>query len=130
MRPQIVKQWTTQTLPSNWFKMQQTDLSAVKCLEETVKNIISQVRLNGDNALIEFAEKFDKAKLTLNTLRVSAEEIKEAYSKVSQQQIGALQFMKQRVETYQKQQLQSENQTDIDGVEIKTVLYPLESVGC
>ena len=110
--------------------MQQTDLSAVKCLEETVKNIISQVRLNGDNALIEFAEKFDKAKLTLNTLRVSAEEIKEAYSKVSQQQIGALQFMKQRVETYQKQQLQSENQTDIDGVEIKTVLYPLESVGC
>ncbi|MDR0318541.1 MAG: histidinol dehydrogenase, partial [Nitrososphaerota archaeon] len=130
MQSTIVKQWTTQTLPSNWFKMQQADLRSVECLEETVKNIINQVRLNGDKALIEFAEKFDKAKLTTQTLRVSPEEIKEAYNKVTQQQIAALQFMKQRVETYQRQQLQPENQTDIDGIAIKTVLYPLESVGC
>jgi histidinol dehydrogenase len=38
--------------------------------------------------------------------------------------------MKQRVEIYQKQQLQPENQTNIDGITIKTVMYPLESVGC
>ncbi|MDR2720248.1 MAG: histidinol dehydrogenase [Nitrososphaerota archaeon] len=129
-QPRIVKQWTTQTLPPNWFKPQQADLKAIECLEETVKNIISQVRVNGDKALIEFAEKFDKAKLTPQTLRVSVEEIKEAYSKVTQQQIDALQFMKQRVETYQKQQLQPENQTAIDGITIKTVICPLESVGC
>ncbi|MDR2708176.1 MAG: histidinol dehydrogenase [Nitrososphaerota archaeon] len=130
MQPQIVKQWTTQTLPSNWFKLQQADLKSVECLEETVKNIINQVRLNGDKALIEFAERFDKVKLTPQTLRVSAEEIKEAYSKVTQQQIDALQFMKQRVETYQRKQMQLESQTDIDGISINTVLYPLESVGC
>ena len=130
MQTRIVRQWTTQTLPSDWFKPQQVDLKSVECLEETVKNIISQVRKDGDKALIEFAEKFDKAKLTPQTLKVSVEEIKEAYNKVTQQQIDALQFMKQRVETYQKQQLQPENQTDIDGITIKTVLYPLESVGC
>ncbi|MCL2691500.1 MAG: histidinol dehydrogenase [Candidatus Bathyarchaeota archaeon] len=130
MQPRIVKQWTTQTLPSDWFKPQQADQNATESLEETVKTIISQVRKNGDKALIEFAEKFDKAKLTPQTLRVSPQEIKEAYSKVTQQQIDALLFMKQRVETYQKQQLQPENQTNIDGVKIKTVLYPLESVGC
>jgi len=130
MQPRIVKQWTTQTLPSDWFKPQQADQNATESLEETVKTIISQVRKNGDKALIEFAEKFDKAKLTPQTLRVSPQEIKEAYSKVTQQQIDALLFMKQRVETYQKQQLPPENQTNIDGVKIKTVLYPLESVGC
>jgi histidinol dehydrogenase len=130
MQTRIVKQWTTQTLPPDWFKPQKADPKAVESLEETVKTIISQVRKEGDKALLEFAERFDKAKLSPQTLRVSAEEIKEAYCKVSQQQIDALLFMKQRVETYQKQQLQPENQTAIDGISIKTVLYPLESVGC
>jgi histidinol dehydrogenase len=130
MQTQIVKQWTTQTLPPNWFKLQQADQNATGSLEETVKTIISQVRKDGDKALLEFAEKFDKAKLTQQTLRVSAQEIKEAYSEVTQQQIDALLFMKQRVETYQRQQLQPENQTDIDGISIKTVLFPIESVGC
>jgi len=130
MQTRIVKQWTTQTLPSDWFKPQQADQNATESLEETVKTITSQVRKDGDKALIEFAEKFDKAKLTPQTLRVSAQEIKEAYGKVTQQQIDALLFMKQRVETYQKKQLQPENQINIDGVNIKTVLYPLESVGC
>ncbi|MCL2642057.1 MAG: histidinol dehydrogenase [Candidatus Bathyarchaeota archaeon] len=130
MQTRIVKQWTNQTLPLDWFKPQQADQKAAESLEETVKTIISQVCKDGDKALIEFAEKFDKAKLTPQTLRASAEEIKAAYSKVTQQQIDALLFMKQRVETYQKRQLQTENQMDIDGVAIKTVLYPLESVGC
>jgi histidinol dehydrogenase len=130
MQTQIVKQWTAQTLPPNWFKLQQADQNTTESLEETVKTIINQVCKEGDIALIEFAEKFDKAKLTPQTLKVSAQEIKEAYNKVTQQQIDALLFMKQRVETYQKQQLQPENQTNIDGITIKTVLYPIESVGC
>ncbi|MCL2134068.1 MAG: histidinol dehydrogenase [Candidatus Bathyarchaeota archaeon] len=130
MQTRIVKQWTTQTLPPNWFKPQQTDQKATEQLDKTVKEIVNQVHKTGDKALIEFAEKFDKVKLTPQALRVSTEEIKKAYNKVTQQQIDALQFIKQRVETYQKQQLQPENQTDIDGITIKTVLYPLESVGC
>jgi len=128
MQTKIVKQWTTQTLPSNWFTLQ--DQKNVDQLAETVKTIISQVRKDGDNALIGFAEQFDKVKLSPQSLRVSAEEIEEAYSKVTSQQIAALQFMKQRVETYQKQQLQTENQLDIDGITVKTVFCPLESVGC
>jgi histidinol dehydrogenase len=130
MQPRIVKQWTTQTLPPDWFKPQQADQKAIECLEETVKAIISQVRRDGDKALIEFAEKFDKAKLTPNDLRVSRDEIREAYGKVSQQQIVAIQFMKQRVEAYQRQQLLSENKIDLAGIAVKTILCPLESVGC
>jgi histidinol dehydrogenase len=130
MQPRIVKQWTTQTLPPNWFTPQQVDQKTVESLEETVKTIVSQVRKDGDKALIEFAEKFDKVKLSSKTLLVSADEIHEAYSKVTPQQITALQFIKQRVETFQKQQLQSENQIDTEGIAIRTVFCPLESVGC
>ena len=128
MQTRIVRQWTTQTLPSNWFKQQ--DQKYVDQIEETVRTIISQVRKDGDNALISFTEQFDKVKLSPQALRVTAEEIKDAYSKVTSQQIEALQFMKQRVEIYQKQQLQTENQLDIDGIAVKTVFCPLESVGC
>jgi histidinol dehydrogenase len=77
MQTRIVKQWTAQTLPSDWFKRQQADQKATAQLEENVKAIISQVRQNGDAALIGFAEKFDRAKLTPQTLKASADEIKE-----------------------------------------------------
>jgi histidinol dehydrogenase len=128
MQNSIVKQWTAQTLPSNWFKQQnQKDIDQT---EETVKAIISRVRKEGDDALFVYAEQFDKAKLSSQTLRVSTEEIQEAYSKVTSQQIEALQFMKQRVETYQKRQLQPENQLDIEDIAVKTAFCPLESVGC
>lgn len=45
-------------------------------VEDIVADIIYNVRKNGDKALYEYCEKFDKAKL--DTLEVSAEEIDEA----------------------------------------------------
>lgn len=45
-------------------------------VEDIVADIIFNVRKNGDKALYEYCEKFDKAKL--DTLEVSAEEIDEA----------------------------------------------------
>ncbi len=126
-----VKVWDSKQLPKDWFRRQQADQKATAELENSVRSIISQVKTEGDKALLEFALKFDKAKLTPDTLKASAEETREAYNKVTKQQISALQFMKQRVEAYQKQQLnQQTNQTDIDGIAIQTVLRPLESVGC
>ena len=46
----------------------------------TVKEIIENVKANGDKALYYYAEKFDKA--TLSSLRVTKEEIEEAISSV------------------------------------------------
>ena len=86
---------------------------------------------NGDKALIELAEKFDKAELTLKTLKVRKEEIKEAYTKTSPEQVSALRFMKEKVSAFQKQLLtQTEIKTSSDGIWVQTVLRPIESVGC
>ena len=47
---------------------------------DIVAEIIDNVRKNGDKALFEYGEKFDKAKL--DTLLVSKEEIDEAVASV------------------------------------------------
>jgi histidinol dehydrogenase len=126
-----VKVYKSTELPKDWAKRQQADQKATADLEASVKAIINQVRVDGDKALLEFAQRFDKAKLTTSTLRASKEEIQEAYSKVTKEQVAAIEFMKQRVSWFQKQLL---SQTDIrafnEGIMVQTVLRPIESVGC
>ena len=132
MQTQVqVKVYKSTELPKDWTKRQQANQKATADLEASVKAIINQVRVEGDKALLEFAQRFDKAKLTPSTLRASKEEIQEAYSKVTKEQVAAIEFMKQRVSWFQKQLL---NQTSIkasnEGVMVQTVLRPIESVGC
>ncbi|XHH08004.1 MAG: histidinol dehydrogenase [Candidatus Bathyarchaeia archaeon] len=131
MQTRIVKQWTAAELPTDWFRRQQADQKATAELEETVKAIINKVKTEGDKALIEYAQKFDKAELTFKTLKVRSEEFKEAYTKTSPEQLSALKFMKERISNYQKQILsQTEVKQNSDGISIQTVLQPLDSVGC
>jgi histidinol dehydrogenase len=126
-----VKVWKANVLPPDWFKRQKADPKAAQQVEDSVKTIINQVKEDGDKALIELTRKFDKAKLTPKTLKVTAEETKEAYMKTSREQVAAIKFMQQKVSTFQKQQLnQTETQTASDGVTVRTVLQPIESVGC
>ncbi len=126
-----IKIWDSKTLPPDWFVRQRGDEEAAVELQNNVKAIITRVRVDGDKALIEFAQKFDRAKLTPQTLKASRGEIKEAYGKVTQQQVSALEFVKERVETFQKQLLrETDTKTNCDGISVETVLRPIESVGC
>ena len=126
-----VKVWNSKQLPSDWFKRQQADQKATADLEATVKAIMAQVKTDGDAALLEFALRFDKATLTPATLKASPEEIQEAYSKVTKDQVAAIEFMKQRVSVFQKQLVsQTEVKAFNEGIMVQTVLRPIESVGC
>lgn len=126
-----VRVWKSEALPADWFKRQKADEKAVQEVENSVKAIVKQVKENGNGALVEFALKFDKAELTLRTLKVKTEEIKEAYKKASLEQVSALKFMKEKVNAFQKQLLtQTEIKTSSDGIWVQTVLRPIESVGC
>jgi histidinol dehydrogenase len=126
-----VKIYKSEELSSDWFKRQKADPKAAEQLEIDVKAIINEVKERGNQALIDFAEKFDKAKLNTKTLRVKAEEFKEAYNKTSLEQVCALKYMKEKVLTFQKQQLtQTEINTSGDGIYVQTILRPIESVGC
>ena len=126
-----VRVWKPDALPADWFRRQKADEKATQEVDCSVKAIINQVKADGDGALVEFALKFDKAELTLRALKVKSGEIKEAYTKVTKQQISALQFVKEKVNAYQKQLLtQTDIKTTNDGIAVQTVLRPIESVGC
>jgi histidinol dehydrogenase len=129
MRNQLeMKIWKASALPPSWFKRTRT---LDESIENDVKAIVNTVVKNGDAALIEFAEKFDKATLKAENLQVTAKEIKEAYNMVSKEQISALKLMKNKVSSLEKLILERiKIATSKDGIAVQTALRPIESVGC
>jgi len=130
-RQSQVRVWKSEALPADWFKRQKANEEEAQEVENSVKAIIKQVKDDGNDALVKFALKFDKAELTLRTIKVKTEEIKEAYKKTNIEQVSALKFIKEKVNALQKQMLtQAEIKTFSDGIWVQTVLRPIESVGC
>jgi len=100
-------------------------------LKAYVKGIIRKVQTEGDAALIEFAKKFDNVSLDPKSLKVSREEISEAYKKVTGEQIRALKSLKERLETVERKVLEgASKRVKIDGVRINFCIRPLQRVGC
>ena len=52
--------------------------------EQTVNEIIENVKANRDKALFDYTMKFDQCTITAETIQVTREEIEEAYTKVNQ----------------------------------------------
>lgn len=71
---------------------------------KTVDNIISDVRKRGDEALFEYALKFDKQTVNADNIVVSEEEIEDAYSKVSPALVESLRKSIANVMDYHKRQ--------------------------
>ncbi len=70
---------------------------------KTVGDIISDVRNRGDEALFEYTKKFDGA--SLSSLKVSAEEIKNAYSQVDNELIEIMREAAENIKAYHIKQL-------------------------
>ena len=126
-----MKTWKSTELPPDWYKRQAPDKQANAQVENNVKAIIRKVMENGDAALIELTEKFDKASLVTKDLPVTRKEIEEAYKEVGKEQVSALKFMKNRVSTFEKLTLkQAGFETSSEGISVQNALRPVESVGC
>lgn len=65
---------------SEWAEMLRRPVLNVETLFENVGTILKEVRTNGDKAVIEYEERFDK--VILESLAVSEAEIKEAEKEV------------------------------------------------
>jgi len=95
-----------------------------------VESILKNVQKHGDSAIRKYEKKFSKANLT--TLRVSKQEISNAYSVVSQEQIKAITIAKarlQKTESVVKSILKNQN-ICINGIKITKKFLPIQSVGC
>ena len=95
-----------------------------------IQEIINQVKLNGDSALIKFEKKFNG--VDIKNLQVTKKEISEAYKLVSKDQINAINVAKDRLvktETALKKQLKQINLIT-SGTKITKSFVPLSNVGC
>ena len=71
-------------------------------LMATVGDIIADVRMNGDAALMEYNRRFDGCERT--ALRISEQEIRDAYDKVSAQEIEDIKKAAENIENFAKAQ--------------------------
>ena len=97
---------------------------------EIVRSILLDVQKRKDKALREYEKKFSGA--NLKSVKVSASEIKNAYTKVSEEQLAAIKLVKERLvktESAVKNQLKKIS-IQLDGIKIRKVFTPIESVGC
>ncbi len=98
--------------------------------EEVVADIVYDVRKNGTDAVLKFTEKFDGAKLTPETMKVTADEIKAAYLDVDENLIRVIQRAKDRIETFHnKQKKYSWFDTEKDGSIMGQKITAIERVG-
>ena len=66
---------------------------------EAVRTIIADVRARGDEALVELGKRFDRVDLTIQSLRMTADEIAAAESKCDAKALAALDVAARRIET-------------------------------
>jgi len=99
-------------------------------VEEKVRKIINDVRVSGDEAIIKYTRRFDKAKLTAKELKVPENEISGAYQNITSDFISSLKTIIHNVSGfYKKQNHKPCRVQDAEGVLLKEHVTPLESVG-
>jgi histidinol dehydrogenase len=97
---------------------------------QVVRGIIADVRKRGDTALIELTNKFDHAGVTQQTLKLSSAEIEAALTKVSKEQMAAIETAATRIEAYHRRQIPTDERfTDDTGALLGWRWTSLDSVG-
>ncbi len=74
-------------------------------VDDTVADIIAQVRERGDAAVIALTQEFDRIALTAETLRITAAEVDTAIAQVSKEDRAALELAATRIRDYHGRQL-------------------------
>lgn len=98
--------------------------------EETVNDIIRQVRERGDEAVFAYTEQFDQCRLTAENLVVTEAETAEAYQALDEALIGAMKRSAENIKVYHEKQIrQSFFTTKPDGSILGQWITPLERAG-
>ena len=93
-------------------------------------DIITAVQKTGDRALLKYTQEFEGVEL--KTLRVTEDEIKSAFKKVTSMQLRSIHAMSQRLIKFETVLLNhlSDIESRFDRVKVTRLLRPIESVGC
>lgn len=108
-------------------KLKRTEQS-FDAIDETVKEIIANVKISGDASLYKYTKEFDKVELT--SLKVTQEEIDEALNNVHPQFLAILEEAKENIFDFHQTQLEKTwLNYKADGIILGQKVTPLERVG-
>ena len=97
-------------------------------VNETVENILKDVKNRGDKALIEYTEKFDGVKL--EALEVSDKEIEDAYNTIDKELLEVIKYSHDNIKKYHERQVRNNFMiTEENGVVLGQIINPIEKVG-
>lgn len=98
--------------------------------EKAVAEILQNVREKKDEALFEYTKRFDKVEITKNTIRVTEEEIQEAYEAIDDTLIEVIKKALVRIRAFhEKQRQNSWFDTTCDGTMLGQKVTALNRVG-
>lgn len=97
---------------------------------ETVAEIVERVRTEGDAALFEYTNRFDCGTIDASNVRVTAEEIQEAYGKIDRRLLETIRKALVNIRAYhEKQKRCSWFDTTPDGTMLGQKVTPLQAAG-
>ena len=99
--------------------------------EQTVREIIDDVRARGDLAVFDYELKFDGCVLSNDTIRITPEEIEAAYKELDPEFVEVIRKSAANIRAYhEKQVTQSWITTGEDGIILGQKITPIEVSGC
>ena len=106
-----------------------TCTSAEVDLAQQVRKIIADVAENGDQAVVEYTNKFDNLQLTAERLRVSEQEIIAAKKDADPSFMDAVRHAARNIRNYQQRIKPKSSQWTENGVELGIRFEPIQRVG-
>lgn len=97
---------------------------------QNVTDIINDIRTRGDDALLEYTRKFDSPNMTLDQLKVTADELQAAYGQVDSGIMESITLAKNRIQTFHEREMDdSWILTREDGTITGRLVRPVSSAG-
>jgi len=100
-------------------------------VNSTVRDVIKNIRLRGDDALVEYTNKFDRMNVSsMKELTFTQDQLNAALNNIPADQRQALEIAAERVRSYHKHQImESWSYTEDDGTLLGQQITPLDRVG-
>ena len=107
------------------------DMVSDAAVEETVRSILAQVREQGDRALIELTNRFDRRQVeSIDQLCITSDQLQEALQSIDSETRQALEAAATRIRDYHHHQKQESWQySEADGTALGQQVTPLDRVG-
>ena len=115
---------------TNFVKLVNRNSHFKKRVADSVKKILDNVRLGGDEAVVRYTRKFDKVKMKPKDIRVTECETSGAYQNIKPEIVSTIKTVMENINKFYRKQIKKSWKTrDKDGVILGEKISPIDSVG-